>query len=115
MARYQPCSCASLLFRDWHVISSTWLWPADRDDPILPSVQTFVKTHVYQYRDDPKEPIPELTFLPDLYVRWLANDTVSSLREANQTTWRKLTEGEHVDLQVDPDTLEHLRGLGYVN
>ena len=75
-----------------------------------------MKTHVY--------PIPRRSqgadagadpSLPDLYVRWLANDTVSSLREANQTTWRKLTEGENVDLQVDPDTLEHLRGLGYVN
>jgi arylsulfatase len=115
MDRNQPCSCASLMFRDWQVISSTWLWPSDRDDPILPGVQTFVKTHVYQYRDDPKESVPALTFLPDLYVRWLAKDTVSSLREVNQTTWRKLTEGEDIELRVDPDTLEHLRGLGYVN
>jgi arylsulfatase A-like enzyme len=115
MERDQPCSCASLMFRDWHVISSTWLWPADRSDPILPGVHTFVKTHVYWYRDDPKEPVPGLAFLPDLYVRWLANDTVSGLREANQATWRKLTEGDAMDLQIDPDTLEHLRGLGYVN
>jgi arylsulfatase A-like enzyme len=112
MTRDDPCSCASLMFRDWHVISSTWLWPADRTDPILPDLQSFVKTHVYRFRDDPKEPFPTLSFLPDLYVRWLANDTVSSLREANQETWRKLTAGEGTDLQIDPDTLEHLRGLG---
>jgi hypothetical protein len=31
------------------------------------------------------------------------------------TTHRKLTEGENIDRQLDPDTLEHLRGLGYVN
>jgi arylsulfatase A-like enzyme len=115
MERDRPCSCASLLFRDWHVISSTWLWPADRTRPILPGVQTFVKTHVYRYRDDPKESVPSLSFLPDLYIRWLANDTISGLREANQTTWSKLTQGENVDLQVDPETLEHLRGLGYIN
>ena len=115
MDKEHPCSCASMMFRDWHVISSTWLWPADRTDPILPGIQTFVKTHVYRYRDDPKEQVPALSFLPDLYVRWLANDTVSELRELNQTTWRKLTEGEDIDLQMDPDTLEHLRGLGYVN
>ncbi|MGH6918520.1 MAG: sulfatase-like hydrolase/transferase, partial [Geminicoccaceae bacterium] len=115
MEKSQPCSCASLFFREWHVLSSTYLWPVDASDPILPGVATFVKTHVYRYRDDPTERIPSLTFLPDLYIRWLANDTVSSLREANQTTWRKLTEGDSVDLQVDPDTLEHLRGLGYVN
>jgi arylsulfatase len=115
MDKARPCSCASMMFRDWHVISSTWLWPADRTDPTLPGVQTFVKTHVYRYRNDPKELFPALTFLPDLYVRWLANDTVSSLREVNQTTWRKLTEGEEIDLQMDPDTLQHLRGLGYIN
>jgi hypothetical protein len=103
------------MFRDWHVVSSTWLWPADRTDPILPGLQTFVKTHVYRYRDDPMEETPALSFVPDLYVRWLANDTVSSLREVNQTTWRKLTEGEEIDLQMDPDTLQHLRGLGYIN
>jgi hypothetical protein len=115
MLKERPCSCASLLFRDSHVLSSTYLWPQNRANPILPGIQTFVKTHVYRYRDDPKELLPSLTFLPDLYVRWIANDTVSRLREANQTTWRKLTEGENVDLKVDPDTLEHLRGLGYVN
>jgi arylsulfatase A-like enzyme len=115
MQKRRPCSCASLLFRDWHVISSTGLWPPNRTDPILPGIQTFIKTHVYRFRDDPKEQVPALSFLPDLYVRWLANDTVSELREVNQTTWRKLSEGEDVDLQVDPETLEHLRGLGYVN
>jgi arylsulfatase A-like enzyme len=115
MQKHRPCSCASLLSRDWHVISSTGLWPPNRDSPILPGIQTFVKTHVYAYRSDLKEQMPALSFLPDLYIRWLANDTISRLREADQTTWRKLTEGENVDLQVDPDTLEHLRGLGYVN
>jgi hypothetical protein len=96
------------MFRDWRVISSTSLWPPDHSDQILQDVQTFVKTHVYRYRDDPEEPFPALTFLPDLYVRWRANDTASSLHELNQT-------GEHTDLQIDPATLEHLRGLGYIN
>jgi hypothetical protein len=32
------------------------------------------------------------------------------------STWRKITEGEERDLyKMDPDTLEVLRGLGYVN
>ena len=30
-------------------------------------------------------------------------------------TWRKVTEGEGGDRVIDPDTLERLRGLGYVN
>ena len=31
------------------------------------------------------------------------------------STWRKITEGEGGDRVIDPDTLERLRGLGYVN
>jgi hypothetical protein len=31
-------------------------------------------------------------------------------------TWRKLTEGQQQDVyKMDPDTLQELRGLGYVN
>lgn len=116
MDQEEPCSCASLLFRDWHLISSTYLWPADQSDPVLPDLQTFVKTHVYGFREDPREDdMPLLSFLPDLYVRWLTNDVVSQLRESNQDTWRKLTAGDSLERKLDPDTLEHLRGLGYVN
>jgi hypothetical protein len=50
--------------------------------PILPGVQTFVKTHVYRYRDDPKGVVCVADVPGDLYVRWFANGTVSSLREA---------------------------------
>ena len=31
------------------------------------------------------------------------------------TTWRKLTEDDAGERTIDPDTLERLRGLGYVN
>ena len=48
-------------------------------------------------------------------VGWLASDLFSQLQETNMTTHRRLTEGENTDLELDPDTLEHLRGLGYVN
>jgi hypothetical protein len=82
---------------------------------ILPKLHAFLKTHVYQFRDDPKEESLRLSLLPDLYVRWLMFDVLSELQETNMSTHRKLTAGENVDLQLDPDTLEHLRGLGYVN
>jgi arylsulfatase A-like enzyme len=116
MHRDGPCRCASAIYRDWHVNSSTAPNPlivhAGR---FLPSLIPFVNTRVYQFRDDPTEQRALLSALPDLYLRWLASDLFSELQDANFVTHRRLTEGEGVDLQLDPDTLEHLRGLGYVN
>jgi arylsulfatase A-like enzyme len=116
MHRQGPCRCASLVYRDWHVNSSTapntWIIRAGR---FLPSVIPFVNTRVYRFRDDPTEQSALLSALPDVYLRWLAQELFSGLQDTNMTTHRKLTEGENVDLQLDPDTLEHLRGLGYVN
>jgi arylsulfatase len=113
MLKQRPCTCASLFFRDWHVISSVVLWPG-RTAGFLPQYQAPVKTLVYAFRDDPGEVQAVRSFLPDLYVRWAAYDVLSELQGANMTTWRKLTGGEGVDLRLDPATLEHLHGLGYV-
>ncbi|MGH6899171.1 MAG: sulfatase-like hydrolase/transferase [Geminicoccaceae bacterium] len=116
MHKQGPCRCASVVRRDWHVISSTsaHLWLV-RGGRFLPGLIPFVNTRVYQFRDDPTEQSALLSAVPDLYVRWLAYDVISELQDTNMTTQRRLTEGESVDLQLDPDTLEHLRGLGYVN
>jgi arylsulfatase A-like enzyme len=116
MLKQGPCRCASAIRGDWHVTSSTsahpWLVFGGR---FLPSLIPFAYTRVYQFRDDPMEQTALVSALPDLYLRWLASDLFAELQDANMTTQRKLTEGESVDLQLDPDTLEHLRGLGYVN
>jgi arylsulfatase A-like enzyme len=114
MRKERPCRCASVIQRDRHVISSTHLWPR-RGGRLLPRLVPFINTRVYEFRNDPTEESALLSALPDLYVRWLAFDLLSELQDTNMATHRRLTEGEGVDLQLDPDTLEHLRGLGYVN
>ena len=114
MDKQRPCPCASAVYRDWHVISSTGFWPT-RGKRFFPLLQAFAKTRVYEFRNDPVEQSMLLSFLPDLYVRWAFSDLISDLRDTNMTTWRKLTAGEGVDLQLDPATLERLKGLGYVN
>jgi hypothetical protein len=48
-------------------------------------------------------------------ARQISDRARSEYEDTNMTTWRKLTEAENVDFQLDPRTLEHLRGLGYVN
>jgi len=114
MEKQRPCPCASALHQDWHLISSTRFWPP-RGGSFFPSLQAFAKTRVYEFREDPTEESMLFSFLPDLYVRWAFSDLISDLRDTNMTTWRKLTAGEGVDLQLDPATLERLKGLGYVN
>jgi hypothetical protein len=85
----------------------TSLYPTatGRAGRFLPAVIPFVNTRVYRFRDDPTERSALLPALPDLYLRWLAQDLFSQLQEANMITQRRLTAGENVDLQFDPDTV----------
>jgi arylsulfatase A-like enzyme len=116
MHKQGPCRCASVVHRDWHVNSSTAAHPwISRAGRFLPSVIPFVNTRAYRFRDDPTERNALLPALPDLYLRWLTQDLLAQLQDTNMITQRRLTAGENVDLQLDPDTLQHLRGLGYVN
>jgi hypothetical protein len=54
-------------------------------------------------------------FAPDLAVRLRHQAFLDELREINMGTWRKLTEHDAGGRLIDPETLERLRGLGYVN
>jgi arylsulfatase A-like enzyme len=45
MLKENPCRCASVFHWNWHVVSSTWLWPR-RGTGILPKLHAFLKTHV---------------------------------------------------------------------
>jgi arylsulfatase A-like enzyme len=112
MLKGDPCSCGSLYFRDWHVVSSSWMWP--RDHLYLPKLQAFLATNVLAV-DKPRGESLAASFLPDLLVRARQRSFLTELREANMATWRKLTEGDAGGRVIDPDTLERLRGLGYVN
>ena len=112
MLKSDPCSCGSLYFRNWHLLSSSWMWP--RDHLYAPGLQAFLTTSVLAV-DKPRGERQAWAFLPDMLVRWRQRSTLAELREANMTTWRKVTEGEGGERVIDPDTLERLRGLGYVN
>ena len=108
MKRYEDsCACGSLFFGPWQLHGSTSSWPRRLKSAI-------VKSGVYRFREDGLKPV--VSFLPDLYTRYLRHKTLSDLKSANMTTWRRLTEGEQQNVyKMDPETLEELRGLGYVN
>jgi hypothetical protein len=112
MLKSNPCSCGSLYFRDWHLLSSSWMWPSEYR--VAPGLQAFLTTSVLAL-DKPRGETKALAFLPDLLVRFRQRGILAELREANMATWRTITAGEGGDRVIDPDTLERLRGLGYVN
>lgn len=112
MRKSDPCNCGSLYFRDWHVLASSWMWP--RDYLYAPDLQAFLTSSVLAV-DKPRGESQAWSFLPDLLVRLAHRGILGDLRDANMSTWRKITEGEGGNRVIDPDTLERLRGLGYVN
>ena len=102
-----PCACGSIFFGPWQLHGSLSNWPRRLKS-------TFIKSGVYRFREDGIRPV--VSYLPDLYTRYLRQKTLSDLKSANMMTWRKLTEGQEQDVyKMDPATLEELRGLGYVN
>jgi hypothetical protein len=108
-----PCACGSTYFRDWHILSSTWF--ANPVRRVAPQLLSFAATATFAV--DPERPADDLAagFLPDLAVRWGQRSRITGLREANMATWRNMTSGSEGVGAIDPDTLERLKGLGYVN
>jgi hypothetical protein len=107
MDRSDPCVCGSLFFDEWQLLGSARGWPRRLKSE-------FVKSAVYRFREDGT--VPVTSFLPDLSVRILRARALSRIQSANIAVWHTLTEGEAGDIyEMDPDTLEELRGLGYVN
>lgn len=51
----------------------------------------------------------------DLYPRWLHHRTLAALHAADTEFWRRVTGGAGGAEAIDPETLERLRGPGYVN
>jgi arylsulfatase A-like enzyme len=107
MKRNDPCVCGSLFFDEWQLHGTIRSWPSRVRSE-------FVKSAVYRFREDGITPVA--SFLPDLSSRIVRIRALSRIQAANIALWRKITEDEAGDIyRMDPDTLEELRGLGYVN
>jgi hypothetical protein len=115
MIKDAPCTCASLLYRNWHLVASTWIWPGGPLVRWFPTPQAIAKLRVFDFHKDPREESLFWTFLPDLHLRWLHYDAVSRLMEIGGSIHAQLTADDDASKRLDPETLEHLRGLGYVN
>jgi arylsulfatase A-like enzyme len=115
MIKEKPCPCASLIYRNWHLVASTWTWPGGPLVSWFPTAQAIAKLRVFDFHEDPQEEGIFWSFLPNLYLRWLHYDAISSLMEIDGSIHSRLTADDTASRRLDPETLEHLRGLGYVN
>ncbi len=111
MRRADPCaSCGSLFRGDLQLLGSPYVfkrsWTFGFDDAF-----GLLFTHVR----DAGGGGWSWTSLLGLYQRWLHHRTLAALHAADMELWRKVTGGAGGAEAIDPETLERLRGLGYVN
>ncbi|MNC88982.1 hypothetical protein D3C83_48660 [compost metagenome] len=81
----------------------------------FPTPQAVAKLRVFNTDTDPRDEHAVWSFLPDLRLRWLHYRAVTRLHEVDGAIHAKLTADEDAGKHLDPETLEQLRGLGYVN
>ena len=100
----------SLYYRNWHMITSRSFWGT-----LGNFVPEIVKLKVFNVSTDPEESRPLYSFFPDLYFRYTHASLLTHLQENNIESWKKLIAfGQEQSYRFDPDVLEHLKALGYV-
>ena len=115
MVKGDPCSCGSIYFRDWHIIGSSYFWPLRDAYQRAPNLQASLATFALKVEPDARNEQLSLGFIPDLLLRWRHGAILRELRRANMATFETVTAGDASVGVIDPDTLERLKGLGYVN
>lgn len=99
----------SLFYRDWHLIASRSFWPQRGYWPEA------LRLKVFNLADDPEERRSAPRFLPDVYLRYRYTSGLNRLQSISEEAGRRwITEGQEQNYEFDPDTLEHLKALGYV-
>jgi arylsulfatase len=102
-----PCPCGSLFFRNWQLLSSTGLTG-------VPRIHT--EARAFEFTKQLEGSRPSLSPLQN-YLAWL--ETRRVLRELQSidagTRERFWTQHSDDTLLVDPEGVERLRALGYIN
>jgi arylsulfatase A-like enzyme len=99
----------SLFYRNWHFIASRSFWPQRGYVP------ESLRLRTYGLHEDPEELRPLRRFVPDLYIRYRYTSFLNELQSTDEDAWQRWTNnGQGQTYQFDPDVLEQLKGLGYV-
>jgi arylsulfatase len=99
----------SLFYRDWHLIASRAFWPQRGYWP------ESLRLKVFDLANDPQELDPMLRFMPDVYLRYRYTSGLNQLQSISEEARRRwVVAGQERTHEFDPETLEHLKALGYV-
>jgi len=98
----------SLYYGGWHFISSRIFWP---QRGYLPES---LRLKVFNQGEDPQELDSRLRFFPDVYLRYRYTSGLNQLQRIGEEAHQRFRSSNETDYEFDPDTLEHLKALGYV-
>jgi arylsulfatase A-like enzyme len=98
----------SLYYGPWHFISSRTFWP---QSGYLPES---LRLKVFNQAEDPQELDSLLRFFPDAYLRYRYTSGLNELQTVSEDAQQRFRSSNETDYEFDPDTLEHLKALGYV-
>lgn len=98
----------SLYYGNWHFIASRMFWPRRG---YLPES---LRLKVFNQAEDPQEVQPLKRFFPDAYLRYRYTSGLNELQTIGEDAQRRFRGTSQTDYEFDPDTLEHLKALGYV-
>ncbi len=98
----------SLFYGPWHFISSRSFWPRRG---IVPEG---LRLKVFNQAQDKQEQSALLRFVPDAYLRYRFMSGLDELQSLGEEAQHRFRSTQETNYEFDPDTLEHLKALGYV-
>ena len=98
----------SLFYGPWHFMSSRGFWPRRG---VVPES---LRLKVFNQAEDPQEFDERLRFFPDAYLRYRYTSGLNQLQRLGEEAHSRFRSTDETNYEFDPDTLEHLKALGYV-
>jgi arylsulfatase len=98
----------SLYYGNWHFIASRMFWPKRGYVP------ESLRLKVFNQAEDPQELTSLKRFFPDAYLRYRYTSGLNQLQTIGEDAQSRFRSTAQTDYEFDPDTLEHLKALGYV-
>ena len=118
-ARNDKREFASVFYRNWHILSSKELIPLLRIKQLnrlnINNFPGFIlSTRTFNYWEDKEEKHFLNSFFFDLYFKYKIKKFIQELQENNIRMWKTLTQEEKPTIKYDPETLQRLNALGYI-
>ena len=103
-----PRAFGSFYYGPWHFISSRAFWPRSGFVP------ESLRLKVFNQAEDPQETNAMPRFFADAYLRYRYTSGLNQLQRIGEDAQRRFRSSQETNYEFDPDTLEHLKALGYV-